>query len=115
MRLAGSLVAARRLLSCGMRTLSCGMHMGSSSLTRDRTRAPALGMCGLIHCATREVPGRRILNHWTAREVPTSLEFDTFFRLEQQKKPLISIRICQFVIHVTEARVEAPGVWNKVP
>ena len=30
-------------LSCGMRTLSCGMHVGSSSLTRDRTWAPCVG------------------------------------------------------------------------
>ena len=30
-------------LSCGMRTLSCGMHVGSSSLTRDRTWAPCIG------------------------------------------------------------------------
>ena len=37
------LVAARRLLSCGMRTLSCSMHVGSSSLIRDRTRAPCIG------------------------------------------------------------------------
>ena len=37
------LVAVRGLLSCGMRALSCGMHMGSSSLTRDQTRAPCLG------------------------------------------------------------------------
>ena len=29
--------------SCGMRTLGCGMHVGSSSLTRDRTRAPGIG------------------------------------------------------------------------
>ena len=26
-----------------MRTLSCGTHVGSSSLTRDRTRAPCIG------------------------------------------------------------------------
>ena len=26
-----------------MRTLSCGMHVGSSSLTRDRTQAPCIG------------------------------------------------------------------------
>ena len=37
------LVAARRLLSCSMWTLSCGMHVGSSSLTRDWTRAPCIG------------------------------------------------------------------------
>ena len=37
------LVAARWLLSCGMQTLSCGMHVGSSSLTRDRSRAPCIG------------------------------------------------------------------------
>ena len=29
--------------SCGMRTLSCGMLVGSSSLTRDLTRAPCIG------------------------------------------------------------------------
>ena len=40
---AGSLVAARGLLSCGMRTLSCGMHVGSSSLTRDQTWTPCIG------------------------------------------------------------------------
>ena len=34
------LVVACRLLSCGMWTLSCGMHVGSSSPTRDQTRAP---------------------------------------------------------------------------
>ena len=39
----GSLVAARQLLSCGTRTLSCSMHVGSSSLTKDRTLAPCIG------------------------------------------------------------------------
>ena len=37
------LVVAGGLLSCGMRTLSCGMHVGSSSLTRDQSRAPCIG------------------------------------------------------------------------
>ncbi|XP_060164404.1 protein archease isoform X2 [Globicephala melas] len=37
------LVAVRRLLSCGMWTLSCSMHVGSSSLTSDRTWAPCIG------------------------------------------------------------------------
>ena len=37
------LAAACGLLSCGMRILSCGMHVGSSSLTRYRTRAPCIG------------------------------------------------------------------------
>ena len=41
--LTSSLVAACRLLSCGMQTLSCSMHVGSSSLTRDRTQAPCIG------------------------------------------------------------------------
>ena len=40
---AKSLVAAGELLSCGMRTLSCGMHVGSSSLARDRTRDASFG------------------------------------------------------------------------
>ena len=44
------------LFSCGMQTLSCGMHVGISSLTRDRTRPLALGAQSLIHCTTREVP-----------------------------------------------------------
>ena len=50
------LVAAGRLLSHGMQTLSCSMHVGSSSLSRDRTWAPCIGARSLIHCATREVP-----------------------------------------------------------
>ena len=29
--------------SCSMQTLSCGMHAGSSSPTRDPTRAPCIG------------------------------------------------------------------------
>ena len=29
-------------LSCGMWTLSCGMHVGSNSLTRDRTQGPCI-------------------------------------------------------------------------
>ena len=37
------LVVGRGLLSCGTQTLSCDMHVGSSSLTRDRTRAPCIG------------------------------------------------------------------------
>ena len=37
------LVAAGRVLRCGIRTLSCGMHVGSSSLSRERTRAPCVG------------------------------------------------------------------------
>ena len=36
LRLAGSLVVACQLLSCGM-------HVGSSCLTRDRTQAPCIG------------------------------------------------------------------------
>ena len=32
-----------RDLHCGMQTLSCGLHVGSSSPTRDRTRAPSTG------------------------------------------------------------------------
>ena len=36
------LVPAGGLLSCGMQTLSWGMHVGSSSLARDRTRAPCI-------------------------------------------------------------------------
>ena len=45
----GSLVAAHGLLSCGM-------HVGSSSLTRDRTHVPCFGRQILNHSATREVP-----------------------------------------------------------
>ena len=37
------LVAAGGLLSCSMQTLSCSMHVGPSSLTRDRTQAPCIG------------------------------------------------------------------------
>ena len=37
------LVAAGGLLSCGMRTLSCSMHVESTSLTRDGTRALCIG------------------------------------------------------------------------
>ena len=37
------LVAAGSLLSCGRQTLSYGMHVGSSSLTTDRTWAPCIG------------------------------------------------------------------------
>ena len=36
--------------------LSCSMHVGSSSLTRDRTQAPCLRAQSLNPCATREVP-----------------------------------------------------------
>ena len=53
---AGSLVAAHRLLSCGMQTLSCSMHVGSSSLSRIEPGAPELGAQSLNHSATREVP-----------------------------------------------------------
>ena len=63
LRLVGSLVAAGGLLSCDMWTLSCGVHVGSSSLTRDRTRIPCIG--------------RQILNHWATREVPASILFST--------------------------------------
>ena len=37
------LLVAGGLLSCGMQTPSCSMHVGSSSLTRDRTWAPCVG------------------------------------------------------------------------
>ena len=43
LQLVGSLVVAHQLRSCGMRTPSCSMHVGSSSLTRDPTRAPCIG------------------------------------------------------------------------
>ena len=57
LRCAGSVVAVRRLFSCGPRAqLPCGMW-DLSSPTRDRTRVPCFG--------------RRILNHWTTKEVPS--------------------------------------------
>ena len=34
------LVAAGRILSCGMRTLSCSMYVGSGSLSRNQTPGP---------------------------------------------------------------------------
>ena len=37
-------------------------HMGSRSLTRDRTWAPALGARSLSHCTTREVPLLAVLS-----------------------------------------------------
>lgn len=43
------------------------------------------------------------------------LELDKFFRLEQHKKPFISIRICQFAVHVTESMVEAPEIGTRDP
>ena len=42
-RLCWVLVAACGIFSWGIRTLSCSMHAGSSSLTRDQTRAPCIG------------------------------------------------------------------------
>ena len=51
----GSLVAARGLLSCGMRTLSCGMPVGSNSLTRDRTPGPLHWEHGVL---TTAPPGK---------------------------------------------------------
>ena len=40
---APGLSCSTRDLHYGMRDLSCGMHVGSSSLTRDQTRAPCIG------------------------------------------------------------------------
>ncbi|XP_054939840.1 uncharacterized protein [Physeter macrocephalus] len=48
----GSLVAVCRLLSCSM-------HAGSSSLTRNRTRAPCIGNVESTHWTTRH--GRQVL------------------------------------------------------
>ena len=53
-------------LSHGTRDLSCGMHAGSSSLTRDQTQAPALGVWSLTHWTTREVPELHFLMGGTA-------------------------------------------------
>ena len=39
----GIFIAACGIFSCGVWELSCGMHVGSSSLTRDRTWAPCIG------------------------------------------------------------------------
>ena len=51
------LVEASELLSLARGLLSCSTHVGSSSLTRDRTQAlPALGAWSPSHCATRESP-----------------------------------------------------------
>ena len=46
-----------RVLVTAGKLLSCGMHVGSSSLTRDRTWPPAGGAWSLMHCITREVLG----------------------------------------------------------
>ena len=43
-------------LSCGMLELYL-WHVGSNSLTRDRTQPPALGVQTLSHWASREVSG----------------------------------------------------------
>ena len=56
---AGSQLWYAGSVSCGMWTLSCGMWE-SSSLTRDQTQTPcvgSVGMQGLSHWTTREVPG----------------------------------------------------------
>ena len=55
--LTSSLVAARGLLSCGMRTLSCGMHVGSSS--PDQTWAPCIGSAESYPLNHQEVPHGR--------------------------------------------------------
>ena len=52
----GLLLAACRLLGCGMWTLSCSMHVGSSSPTRDRTRAPCIGSTGSYPLDHQESP-----------------------------------------------------------
>jgi len=51
---------AAPILSCGIWIFFFKLkHMGSSSLTRDRTpRPPALGAWGLSHWTAREVPGQ---------------------------------------------------------
>ena len=43
LRHADFLVVACRLLVAACGLLSCGMHVGSSSLTREQTRAPCIG------------------------------------------------------------------------
>ena len=50
-----SVVAARRLSSCGTRAQLPHRHVGSSR-TRDQTHVPCIGRQILNHCATREVP-----------------------------------------------------------
>ena len=47
--------------------------MGSSSLTRDRTWAPALGVWSLSHWATREVPPAHLFKQVTIILFMTSL------------------------------------------
>ena len=54
----GPLVAAHRLLSCGMRTLSCGMHVGSSSLDQGSNLGPLHWERGV---STTAPPGKYIL------------------------------------------------------
>ena len=63
------------------------MHVGSSSLTRDRTRASCIGRRILYHCATREVPPtffldqcnegtRRLLNDSDYEEMESNVSND---------------------------------------
>ena len=51
------------LLAVACRLLSCGMHVGSSSPTRDRTRAPCTGRAESYPLDHQGSPLTYTLNH----------------------------------------------------
>ena len=89
------LVAACGLLSCGMQTLTCGMRVGSSSLTRDEPRLPALGA--------------QSLNHWTTREVPGNIIFKLFFIFGHV------VAACEILVPQTGIEPRPPAVEARIP
>ena len=55
-----SVAAHRIFFTVAHRIFSCSLHMGSCSLTRDRTQAPCIG-------------SSESCSHWTTRELPVIL------------------------------------------
>ena len=100
-------------LSCGMRTLSCGMHVGSSSLTRDRTQAPALGARNLNHCSSREVPTYIYLKYKNLeKECTLNLGLDSFWEVIYSENELKEASI-SLMFHFLRERKNKEGDREK--
>ena len=95
MWLTSSLVAAHGLLSCGMQTLSRSMHLGSSSLTRDRTRARCIGSSESYTLRHQGSPCRSFLVTCKSPEyIWTAVVLTEFILVIQSQQILIGHILC---------------------
>ena len=92
----GSLALEHRLSSCGTKAFSCSMACGIF-WTRDQTCIPHIGRRILNHWTTREVPRTVILRNKNTKLKPRGCEINSVDLPSNRKDQNV---LCKFLFHV---------------